>query len=90
MTTMNSRLIPMTDDRARCILPTAELFEPHPGSIVLINGPFGQAWQRRFDDRLWHSTGGGNGKTWEHMLRYRNLVLVYDAPERENRIKASV
>jgi hypothetical protein len=85
MTTMSSRLIPLTDDRGKPLLPADELHEPEPGSVVLVNGAFGQAWQRRFDDRLWHSTGGGNGKTWERMLTYRNLVLVYDAAEREDR-----
>ena len=82
MTTSNSRLIPITDDRARCLLPADDLFEPEPGSVLLVNGRFGQAWQRRFDDGLWHSTGGGRGRTWAHMLTYRNLVLIYDAEPR--------
>lgn len=82
MTTRNSRVIPLTDDRGRTLVGTDDLFEPERGSVVLINGLFGQAWQRRFDTGRWHSTGGGSGKSWEHMLRYRNLVLVYDAEER--------
>lgn len=82
MSTPPSRLIPLTDDRGRPLLSGDDLFEPEPGSVVLVNGQFGQAWQRRFDDRLWHSTGGGRGRTWERMLQHRNLVLVYDAIER--------
>lgn len=84
---MNSRLIPLTDDRGKRLLPAGELFEPEPASVLLVNGRFGQAWQRRFDDGLWHCTGGGNGKTWEHMLTFRNLVLVYDAEARGSGVR---
>ena len=82
MTTMMSRLIPLTDATGKLLVPGDE-FEPTRGSIVLTNGQWGTAWQRFFDDGLWHSVGQGReGVTWEHMLQCRNLVLVYEAAER--------
>lgn len=78
----SARIIPLTDDRARPLLHPDDMIEPLPASVLCVNGQFGQAWQRRFDDGLWHCSGGGRGRTWEHMLTFRNLVLVYDAPER--------
>lgn len=82
MTTLNSRLIPLTDHRGANLLPEDERFEPEPGSLVLVNGNHGTAWQRFFSDELWHSTRGGRAKTWAELLHYRNLVLVYDAAVR--------
>lgn len=57
--------------------------EPQPGSVVLTNGEWGTAFQRYFNDGLWHRVGGGRGRTWEWMLTQRNVVLVYDAPTRK-------
>lgn len=79
---MTERLIPVTDTRGNLLLADSEGEEPLPGSVVLINGEYGTAWQRHFSDGLWHRTGGGRAKTWAEMLWHRNLVLVYDAPER--------
>ena len=87
---MNARLIPMTDDRGRCLLSDEDRVEPLPGSIVLTEGHHGTAWQLFFSDRRWHPTRGGGSKSWGELLNKRNVVLVYDAPERENRIRASV
>lgn len=56
--------------------------EPLPGSVVLTNGEYGTAWQRYFSDGLWHRVGGGRALFWADLLTKRNLVLVYDAPER--------
>lgn len=82
---MNDRLIPITDTQGRVLVPGDDI-EPLPGSIVLTEGPFGTAWQRFFSDGLWHSVGHGSLRlTWEQMLHHRNLVLVYDAPERGGR-----
>lgn len=82
MTTMNSRLIPMTDGRGALLQDTEGCIEPLPGSVVLTEGKHGTAWQRFFSDGKWHPTRGGGSRTWEQMLSKRNLVLVYDAPER--------
>ncbi len=81
---MSDRIIPLTNDRGQPLLYGDDIAEPECGSVVLINGQFGQAWQRRFDDGRWHCTGGSKskGKEWGNMLRYRNLVLVYDAEPR--------
>lgn len=74
--------IPMTDDRGHELLPTGYLTQPLPGSVVLTHGMHGTAWQRFFSDGKWHPTRGGGSRSWEQMLRQRNMVLVYDAPER--------
>ena len=80
---MNETLTMVTDSAAK---PTRDFDhpsdQPNPGSIVLTNGEFGTAWQRYFNDGLWHRVGGGKGRTWEWLLTQRNLVLVYDAPFR--------
>lgn len=83
---MTDRLIPVTDDRGR-VLAGFDIhdYEPYPGSVVLTQGEFGTAWQRFFSDGKWHSTRGGTPKQWTEMLAQRNLVLVYDAPLREQR-----
>lgn len=75
-------LIPITDDRARLLVGGAKAIEPEPGSVVLVNGEFGCAWQRQFDDGLWRSVRGGKPRDWANMLTRRNLVLVYDAEVR--------
>jgi hypothetical protein len=58
--------------------------QPEPGSVVLSDGIYGTAWQRFFSDGRWHPVRGGGSRSWEQMLRRRNLVLVYDAPVRES------
>lgn len=76
-----SKPVQITDDRGA--FPNhAYDREPHPCSVVLSDGEHGTAWQRYVSDGLWHRVGGGKGRTWEEMLAKRNLVLVYDAPER--------
>jgi hypothetical protein len=82
MTTMTNRPIALTNTRGDLLLAGKAYSEPLPGSVVLTSGEHGSAWQRFFSDGLWHRVGGGRAKTWDAMLRYRNLVLVYDAPER--------
>lgn len=78
----NNEIMQMTDDRGRCVMSSDEP-EPNPGSVVLVNGEFGMAWQRRFDDGLWHPTGNaGRGREWTWMLTHRNLTLVYDCAAR--------
>lgn len=80
-TTGNDRLVPLTDDRGRLLVPEEEAYEPLPGSIVLGRGPHGTAWQRYFSDGLWHSVNGAV-RNWEQMLRERQVLIVHDAPER--------
>lgn len=86
MALLPPRPLPITDDRARLIVtaPVWTELEPEPGSIVLVNGEWGCAWQRQFDDGLWRSCRGrgGRGRDWAYMLARRNLVLIYDAPVR--------
>lgn len=83
--TINDRLVPITDDRGRLLLAGRALPEPMPGSVVLSDGEYGTAWQRYFSDGLWYRVGGGAPRDWKNLLRKRNLVLIYDAPVREQR-----
>lgn len=74
--------LPITDGVGNLLLDEDSLYEPHPGSVLLTHGAWGTAWQRFFSDGKWHPTRGGGSKTWEQLLRLRNLTLVYDAEER--------
>ncbi len=79
-------MLQLTTDRGTPILPNSDMPEPEPSSVVLSSGEFGSAWQLYFHDHLWHLVGSnGRGKTWEELLRLRNLVLVYSARERFDR-----
>lgn len=81
MSMTTSRPVQITDDKGK--FPNhAYDREPQPGSVVLSDGEHGTAWQRYFSDGLWHRVGGGKARTWAEVLTKRNLVLVYDAPER--------
>lgn len=57
--------------------------EPRHGSIVLIHGATGTAFQRYFRDGLWHADGH-EPKTWEALTQdwsARRVQVVYVAPE---------
>jgi len=82
---MTSRVVPLTDAKARLLIPEDEAYEPEPGSVVLTDGLHGTAWQRYFSDGLWYSTTGDHEWTWQQMTRQRNLVLVYEAEPRAAR-----
>lgn len=75
-------MIRLTDARGN---PTGEYHdvEPEPGSVVLLHGEHGTAWQRQFSDGLWHRVGGGRPRQWESLLANRNVVLVYGAAVRQ-------
>lgn len=75
-----SGITPLTDDRGRSLC--GDFAEPRIGSVVLTSGIYGTAWQRLARDGKWHSTTGLR-MPWKFMCARRNLVLVYDAPERE-------
>lgn len=79
---MRTKLIAVTDDAGRLLLDEDQRQEPNPGSVVLVHGEFGTAWQRYFKDDKWHSVRGGRARTWDEMLEQRNMVIAYDAPER--------
>lgn len=54
--------------------------EPTHGSIVLVHGKTGTAFQRMFSDGLWHSVTG-RVATWPEILVMPNVVMAYNAPE---------
>ena len=87
---INGRMVPVTDHRGNFLLIGDDMEEPFPGSILMTEGQYGTAWQRHFVDGLWHSTRGGSPKRWDDIISKRNVVLVYDADEREVRTKAGV
>jgi hypothetical protein len=55
--------------------------QPKPGSVLLVGGLHGVAWQRHFSDGRWHSTTGA-ARSWSSLMRQRNVVLVYNAERR--------
>lgn len=63
-------------------IPLTEIDQPEPGSVVMIDGPHGVAWQRFFSDGKWHSTTGAT-RSFRSIMRQRNVLLVYSAPLRE-------
>ena len=73
---MNVHLI--TDTHGRVLTH----HEPEPGSVLLVNGVHGSAWQRSFIDGRWRSTQREGAKPWSYVLRQRNVLLVYNAPVR--------
>lgn len=83
MTTPTSQLILLTDARGSRMPDIEDTSEPLPGSIIMTEGMHGTAWQRWFTDGLWHRTGSTQKKDWAYLLAKRNVVLVYDADERE-------
>lgn len=71
----------MTDTAGRPIVPLHP--EPRPGSIVLVHGEFGTAWQRQFSTGLWTRAGGGRARDWAWLMTQRNVLLAYAAPVRD-------
>lgn len=77
-----THLIYLTGDRGEAYCD--DMTEPEKGSVVLSDGDHGTAWQRHFNDGLWHSTRGGRAVTWAQLLAAkRNLRLAYDADPRD-------
>lgn len=74
-------MINLTDSAGRTIGPIDRVVEPNIDSVVLSDGPHGMAWQR-YSDGLWYPLRSRKGRTWDEVLRCRNLVLVYNAPPR--------
>lgn len=87
---MQDRIIPLTDDKGRLLVPAYETDEPLASSVVLTEGLHGTAWQRFFSDGKWHPTRGGRSKTWPELLAKRNVVLIYDAAPREDQQRRAV
>ena len=63
-------------------IPLVEMPEPEPGSILMVDGLYGVAWQRFFSDNKWHSTTGAK-RSFATLMEQRNVWLVYSAPVRE-------
>lgn len=88
---MNNRTIALTGSQGEILVPMDETYEPEPGSIVLVEGLHGTAWQRFFSDGLWHSVHEGTKPLlWVEVLEKRNLVLVYDADPRPARTEPTL
>ncbi len=86
---MNQKMLDLlTDTHGRETDFSIEIGEPNPGSVVLTDGVFGTAWQRHFDDGLWHCSRGGRARTFDFVMAERNVVLVYLAGDREARTAA--
>lgn len=79
--------IKLTDHRGERRLFEDEYYEPEPGSILLTEGIYGTAWQRMFKDGKWYATRGGTPRSWNQLLRKRNVLLVHDAPKRKDQVR---
>lgn len=61
--------------------------EPAEGSVVLINGETGTAYQRLFSDGLWWPASNSKhrrGRTWDVVTRKNGsdpVILLHNAPE---------
>ena len=73
----------LTDSKGRPTNRGLTTPEPQPGSVVLVEGPTGTAWQRWHRTGLWHKTGGSKPQPWDYLLQQANLVLAYSAPPRD-------
>lgn len=75
-----------TESGLRILKTKDEAPEPGHGSIVLLHGMEGTAWQRMYSDGNWRSTAGSYvedwGGLWEHHVNKRQgVIVVLDVPE---------
>lgn len=77
-------LVELTTSNGACAsMNPNDTVEPKPGSIILIHGEHGTAWQRQFKGGLWVRVGGGRPRDWAWVMGQRRVFLVYDAPARQ-------
>lgn len=58
--------------------------EPPEGSVILLHGDTGTAYQRLFSTGMWHPTNGGAAITWaEVWQKGTSVVLIHLAPEED-------
>jgi hypothetical protein len=58
--------------------------EPPCGSVVLLHGTTGTAYQRQFSTSAWQPANGGVSLRWEQLFDHgRRPLLVYRAPDTE-------
>jgi hypothetical protein len=58
--------------------------EPPHGSVLLLHGHTGTAYQRHFSDGLWHAAGQRAGLSWSTLHKqsgFSGVLVVYVAPE---------
>lgn len=74
-----ARLVDNLISEARKPRPVVD--EPPVGSIVLVHGPTGTAYQRHYSDGLWHGARATiGGMTWTDVTRINSaepVLLVY-------------
>lgn len=87
MGTPLNTLVEVTNAHGSIVLAETEITEPEPGSIVLVHGEFGTAWQRQFKDGMWVRVGGGRPRDWHWLLMQPRVHLAYDAPVRPEAVK---
>lgn len=58
--------------------------EPTYGSVVLVLGPTGTAYQRFFSDGLWHGTNG-KVRTFAELLTIPSseMIVIHNAPDED-------
>ena len=66
--------------------PSASVEAPEPpcGSVVLLHGPTGTAYQRFHSGGLWYGAGQERGVPWAALCRrggHRTPLVIYRAPD---------
>lgn len=78
-TKTSAEVVELTDTYGNVV---TDIDQPNPGSVIMIGGFHGVAWQRHFSDGRWYSTTGAR-RTFSSIMRQRNVLLVYAASVRE-------
>lgn len=78
--------IKRTENGLRILSTKDEVPEPGHGSIVLLHGEQGTAWQRLYSDGTWRSVAGSIADDWDalweqHVNKRQGVILVLDVPE---------
>lgn len=68
-------------------LPRVAVNQPPIGSVILVEGAHGTAWQRMSSTGIWHSTAGRRAIWSELVKRDRpgsRITVIYVPPEDSN------
>lgn len=71
----NLQMVEITNDVRQLLIDPAP--EPPLGSVVMLHGLAGTAWQR-LSDGDWYSTRGGTPRRWSQLIRRDRVVLILE------------
>lgn len=58
--------------------------EPPEGSVVLIHGDTGTAYQRLYRTGMWHPTSGAISLDWAELWQKSDQIILIHAAPKEN------